>query len=122
MSCMLHTFLLLFKWWDHTSLVRSGKKRGTLPEISQSSLLRETLGKWDNPFIGFLYPLDGKQNIKKLLLSKVSLGLSSQKIQSNAVYSIWNKEVTYVDALKDIEIFPAEMLYEEINVHVLGRY
>jgi len=119
---MLHTFLLLFKWWDHASLVRSGKKRGTLPEISQSSLLRETLGKWDNHFIGFLYPLDGKQNIKKWLLSKVSVGLSSQKIQSNAMYSIWNKEVTYVDALKDIEIFPAEMLYEEINVHVLGRY
>jgi len=38
------------------------------------------------------------------------------------MYSIWNKEVTYVDTSKDIEIFPVEILYEEINVHVLGRY
>lgn len=72
--------------------------RGTLPEISQSSLLRETLGKWENPFIRLLYPLDVKQNIKKLLLSKGSLGPSGEKIQSNAMHSIWNKEVTYVDA------------------------
>jgi hypothetical protein len=38
------------------------------------------------------------------------------------MHSIWNNEVTYVDALKDIETFPIEMFYEEIIVHILRRY